>query len=236
LKTGTLYLIPTTLGETDPLYSIPSEVFKVIDTIGHFIVENEKSARQYLKKCGIKRPLQEVELFPLNHNTPREVIPDYLKPLLEGKDMGIISEAGCPGVADPGAEVVRIAQKKKIKVVPLVGPSSILLSLMASGLNGQNFSFNGYLPKDRNDRIKKIKELDRVSRNATQIFIETPYRNQHLFEDLLAHCDKNTLLCIAADITLETEFISTRTIAEWLKNKELGGGLNKRPSVFLLGQ
>jgi 16S rRNA (cytidine1402-2'-O)-methyltransferase len=235
LKTGTLYLIPTTLGDRDPFNTIPREVFNIIDSIEHFIVENEKTTRHYLKKCGIKRPLQEIELFPLNHNTPKEVIPDYLKPLLEGKDMGIISEAGCPGVADPGAEAVRLAHRKKIKVVPLTGPSSILLALMASGMNGQNFCFNGYLPKDRNERIKRIKELEKAIRNTTQIFIETPYRNQHLFEDLIAECDKNTLLCIATDITLSTEVISTRTIAEWLKNKEIGTKLNKRPSVFLLG-
>jgi 16S rRNA (cytidine1402-2'-O)-methyltransferase len=233
---GKIYLIPTTLGDTsETLEVIPAKVNELINTIDEYIVENEKTARHYLKKAGIKKPLPEILLHPLNQHTAPQDISGYLKNIFEGKSIGIISEAGCPGVADPGAEVVRIAHEKNIQVIPLVGPSSILLSLMASGFNGQHFTFNGYLPKERNERIKKIKDLEKfaVQRNQTQLFIETPYRNMHLLEDLLSQCDKQTKLCIACDITLSTEFIQTKTILDWKKSLP---DLNKRPAIFLLGK
>jgi 16S rRNA (cytidine1402-2'-O)-methyltransferase len=231
---GTLFLIPTTLGDTaETAEVLPIKVNEVINTIDEYIVENEKSARHFLKKMGIKKPLQEIILHPLNQHTPQQEITGYLKSLLDGKNMGVISEAGCPGVADPGAEVVRLAHEKDIKVVPLVGPSSILLALMASGFNGQSFCFHGYLPKERADRIKKIKELEKAvqQKNQTQLFIETPYRNMHLLEDLVAGCDPQTKLCIACDITLPSEFIKTKYMGAWKKNLP---DLNKRPAIFLM--
>jgi 16S rRNA (cytidine1402-2'-O)-methyltransferase len=233
---GILYLIPTTLGDTaETMDVLPVRVNNIINTIDEYIVENEKSARHYLKKMGIKKPLQEIILHPLNQHTESHEISTYLNAIENGKNIGIISEAGCPGVADPGAEVVKLAHQKNIRVIPLVGPSSILLSLMASGFNGQNFAFNGYLPKDRSERIKKIKELENtaIKKNQTQLFIETPYRNMHLLEDLLSNCDPQTKLCIACDITLSTEFIQTKSIAAWKKQLP---DLNKRPTLFLINK
>jgi len=230
---GTLYLIPTTLGETPITQVIPAYVIELIYSIKEFIVEDEKTARRYLKKIGIPTPLDQIILHPLNNHTPSEEISSYLNAIKEGKNIGIISDAGCPGIADPGAEIVKLAHERKIKVVPLVGPSSILLALMASGLNGQHFTFHGYLPKDRNERIKKLKDLEKTSqqKNQTQLFIETPYRNQHLLEDILGTCNGQTQLCIACDITLETEFIVTKPIHAW---KGTLPDLTKRPSIFLI--
>src|ERR1019366_1312990 len=191
---GILYLIPTTLGDTTETADvIPVKINEIINTIDEYIVENEKSARHYLKKIGIKKSLQEIILHPLNQHTEAKEMSGYLNSIALGKNIGIISEAGCPGIADPGAEVVKVAHQKNIKVVPLVGPSSLLLALMASGFNGQNFTFNGYLPKERSERIKKIKELEKLAqqKNQTQLFIETPYRNMHLLEDILANCDRS---------------------------------------------
>ncbi|MDF2436477.1 MAG: Uroporphyrin-III C/tetrapyrrole (Corrin/Porphyrin) methyltransferase [Bacteroidota bacterium] len=233
---GILYLIPTTLGDTAETADVlPVRVNSVINSVDEYIVENEKSARHYLKKMGIKKPLQEIILHPLNQHTEMHEISSYLNSLDSGKSIGVISEAGCPGVADPGAEVVRLAHEKNIRVIPLVGPSSILLSLMASGFNGQSFAFNGYLPKERADRIKKIKDLEflAVKKNQTQLFIETPYRNMHLLEDLLGTCDNNTKLCVACDVTLNTEFIKTRTVGSWKKQLP---DLNKRPTIFLINR
>jgi len=229
----TLYLIPTTLGDIFIENVIPAFVSQIINTIDDYIVENEKSAKHYLKKLGIAKPLQEIKLYPLNQHTKIEEMQSYLNPLLSGKNMGMISEAGCPCIADPGAEIVRIAQQKKTKVVPLVGPSSIILALMASGLNGQNFAFNGYLPIEKSEKIKKIKSLESLSRqtNQTQIFIETPYRNEKFLQDILTSCNENTMLCIAADITLPSEFICTKTIREWKNNIP---DLNKKPTIFLI--
>jgi 16S rRNA (cytidine1402-2'-O)-methyltransferase len=231
---GILYLIPTTLGDTaETADVIPVKVNRVINTIDEYIVENEKSARHYLKKTGIQKPLQEIILHSLNQHTATHEISAYLDAISQGKNIGIISEAGCPGIADPGADVVRIAHERNIKVVPLVGPSSIFLALMASGFNGQNFAFNGYLPKERADRVKKIKELERLAqqKNQTQLFIETPYRNEHVLGDILSSCDGATRLCIACDITLPTEFIQTRTVAAWKKQIP---DINKRPAIFLI--
>ncbi|MEO6902564.1 MAG: SAM-dependent methyltransferase [Bacteroidia bacterium] len=234
LKKGILYLIPTTLGDmAETADVIPLKVNTVINTIDEYIVENEKSARHYLKKIGIQKPLPEIVLHTLNQHTPSANISNYLQVIALGKNVGIISEAGCPGIADPGAEVVRIAQEKNITVVPLVGPSSILLALMASGFNGQSFTFNGYLPKERSERIKKIKELEKAAlqKQTTQLFIETPYRNNHLLDDILATCDNNTKLCVACDITLASEFIKTKSIGSWKKQVP---DLNKRPTIFLI--
>jgi 16S rRNA (cytidine1402-2'-O)-methyltransferase len=230
---GILYLIPTTLGDTaETADVIPVKVNAIINLIDEYIVENEKSARHYLKKTGIKKPLQEIILHPLNQHTAPQEISGYLKSIAEGKNIGIISEAGCPGVADPGAEVVAIAHERNIKVVPLVGPSSILLSLMASGFSGQRFTFHGYLPKERPERIKKLKELEKAAqKQETQLFIETPYRNMHLLEDMLSTCEGTTKLCIACDITLPTEFIKTKRIAEWKKQLP---DINKKPTIFLI--
>lgn len=231
---GILYLIPTTLGDTTETADvIPVKINEIINTIDEYIVENEKSARHYLKKIGIKKSLQEIILHPLNQHTEAKEMSGYLNSIALGKNIGIISEAGCPGIADPGAEVVKVAHQKNIKVVPLVGPSSLLLALMASGFNGQNFTFNGYLPKERSERIKKIKELEKLAqqKNQTQLFIETPYRNMHLLEDILANCDNKTMLCIACDITLPTEFIKTKNIIDWKKQIP---DINKRPTIFLI--
>lgn len=230
---GKLFLIPSLLGETDPLNVIPAQVREIAISLEDFIVENEKSARHYLKKLGIQKPFDTIRLYPLNEHTDPAQVSDYLKPLFEGRNMGIISEAGCPGVADPGSEVVKLAHRKNIQVIPLVGPSSILLALMASGMNGQSFAFAGYLPRERAERIKRIKEIEKDSqaRKQTQIFIEAPYRNNHLLEDLLLHCDNQTLLCMAVDITASSELIKTKTIGEWKKSPP---EINKRPAIFIL--
>lgn len=230
---GILYLIPATLGETavDPV--IPVTVKEVVNVIEEFIVEDERSARRYLKKMGISKPLDTLVLHLLNKHTRIEDASKYLAAIAEGKNIGVLSEAGCPGIADPGAEVVKIAHSKGIKVVPLVGPSSIILSLMASGFSGQSFTFHGYLPRERHERIRKLKDLERTAqqKDQTQLFIEAPFRNQHLLEDILANCSPGTPLCIACDITMQSEFIKTKTIAEWKKQVP---DINKRPTIFLI--
>ena len=233
---GTLYLIPSTLGDQCSIDAVlPAGIREVCGTLRHFIVENEKPARAFLKRLKLDVPIQEFLLYPLNEHTDlkKEDLSLLLKPLLNGQNMGLMSDAGCPAVADPGSAVVRLAHEKNIRVVPLVGPSSILLALMGSGFNGQSFVFHGYLPRERPDRIKKIKELelDAAKKKQTQLFIETPYRNQHMFEDIVATCEKHTLLCLATDITLTTEFIATKTIQDWKKQVPQ---LNKRPTIFLV--
>ena len=229
---GILYLIPATLGDIDINTSIPDFTKNIINEIDEFIVENERTARRYLKELGIKRPLNDLVLHPLNQHTKPEEINTYLDSIEKGKNIGVISDAGCPAIADPGAEIVRLAHGKNIRVVPLVGPSSILLALMASGFNGQYFVFHGYLPKERGARIEKLRELERDAKrkNQTQIFMETPYRNLHLLEDIIKTC-QNSRLCIAADITLPSEFIKTKSIKEW---KGKLPDINKRPVIFLI--
>jgi len=230
---GKLYLIPTTLGETEPLNVLPLSVKKVIEHVDIFIVENEKTARKDIKRISASKQQSSLKLFPLNKFTEESELPTYLEPCLQGQDVGLLSEAGCPGIADPGAEIVKIAHQKNIQVVPLVGPSSILLALMASGMNGQSFAFNGYLPIDKSDRKGELKRLERLSfeHNQTQCFIETPYRNNKLLEDLCAVLHDSTQLCVACDVTLPTEYIKTLPIKIW-KNTKID--LHKRPAMFVI--
>jgi len=230
---GNLYLIPTTLGESDTARVIPSEVSSIVKGISHFIVENIRTARRYLRKMDPTLNIDELQFFELNQHTDSQVTEAYLNPILEGFDVGIISEAGCPGIADPGAEVVRQAHIKHIRVIPLVGPSSILLSLMASGMNGQNFAFIGYIPVKPAERVKAIREIEKRSgvEKQTQIFIEAPYRNTQLINDLINTLNDQTRLCIACDITLDTEYIKTQTVSQWKKGVP---DLNKRPAIFLI--
>ena len=233
---GKLYLIPTTLGDTGETSDvIPIKINSLVNLIDEYIVENEKSARHFLKKIGIKKSLNEIVLHPLNQHTLANEVKHYLDSIAIGKNIGLISEVGCPAIADPGEVIVKLAHKNNIQVIPLVGPSSILLALMASGMNGQNFTFNGYLPKERSERVSKIKELERLvkQKNQTQIFIETPYRNLHLIEDILSSCDTNSMICVASDITLPTEFIITKSVQEWKKQLP---DINKRPTIFIIGK
>jgi 16S rRNA (cytidine1402-2'-O)-methyltransferase len=234
MSSGKLYLIPSALSEDNTLV-LPQYALSVVSALDEFIVENEKTARHFLKAIDIKTPLQSLSLHLLNEHTDRKHVSDLLSPLLSGKDVGLLSEAGCPAVADPGGELVRLAHEKDIQIIPLIGPSSIILALMASGLNGQNFSFLGYLPKEKTERIKSLKELERkvLSKNETQIFIEAPYRNQHLLEDILYTCDKNTLICIACNITSKDESIKTQSVKDWKKKIP---EINKKATVFLIGK
>jgi 16S rRNA (cytidine1402-2'-O)-methyltransferase len=231
--TGKLYLIPTTLGDNAPLEVLPISVKKVVEQINTYIVENEKTARRFIKKISSGKSQGALQIFHLNKFTNPLELPEFLNPCLHGVDVGLMSEAGCPGVADPGAEIVKLAHKKNIQVVPLVGPSSILMAMMSSGLNGQSFSFNGYLPIDKDDRKKEIKRLERLSfdNNQSQIFIETPYRNNKLLEDLCNFLGNNTNICVACDISLTTEFIMTKEASAWKKNKV---DLHKRPTIFII--
>ncbi|MFV0564545.1 MAG: SAM-dependent methyltransferase [Flavobacteriaceae bacterium] len=233
LKTGTLYLIPTTLGDNDPLEVLPATVKHIIDKTETFIVENDKAARRFIKRISPQKPQSSLQLFHLNKHTNLDELPDFLKPCLNGTSIGLLSDAGCPGVADPGADIVQLAHQHHIKVVPLVGPSSILMAMMSSGMNGQRFAFNGYLPIDKNERKNEIKRLERLSAeyNQSQIFIETPYRNNKLLEDLSQLLEQNTLVCVACDITLPTEFIKTQPTKAWKKNIV---DLHKRPTIFII--
>jgi 16S rRNA (cytidine1402-2'-O)-methyltransferase len=233
VNSGTLYLIPTPLGADDIAWTTPAAVRQCAAGLGHYIVEHPKTARQFLKQIGCILPLQEIRMQVLNEHTPFNELEGLLAPLLAGNDVGLLSEAGCPAVADPGAGLVRLAHQKNLRVVPLVGPSSILLALMASGLNGQRFVFRGYLPAERSKRVSKIVELERdsIARDQTQIFIETPYRNQKLLESLVFTCHDDTVLCIACNLTLASEYISTRTVREWRHSLP---ELNDKPAIFLL--
>ena len=230
---ASLYLIPVTLGETPVEQVLPAYNREIILKIRHFIVENERTARRFLKKIDPSINIDDLTFYLLNKHTSPQVISDYLKPVIEGNPVGIISEAGCPAIADPGADVVAIAQQRNIPVVPLVGPSSILMALMASGFNGQSFAFHGYLPIDADKKIKTIKDCEQriYAENQTQLFIETPYRNNKLVEDFLKICRPSTKLCIAADITCESEYIKTKSIGEWKKQVP---DLSKRPCLFLI--
>lgn len=245
---GILYLIPNTLGPVDPNLAdpladiIPDNVCSVAAKLEYFIAENAKTARAFLKTVALghplERPLQEIRMAELNVNTDSGKLPDLLAPILDGADGGLISEAGVPAVADPGANLVRLAHAHKIRVRPLVGPSSLLLAVMASGLNGQSFAFNGYLPIDATERAKRIKVLEERSRQEkqTQVFIETPYRNGACLEALVNHLKTSTLVCVATNLSLASETITMQTAGRW--KKDLAGGLapdfQKKPSVFLI--
>ena len=231
---GTLYLIPSSLGPGDVTQILPVRTVAVVAGLTTFVAENPRTARGFLKAAGHPRPLQEVELKVLDEHTRPEGLAALLQPLLEGRDCGLLSEAGCPAVADPGAALVRLAHRHGIRVVPLVGPSSILLALMASGLDGQRFSFHGYLPVEATARRTALLELEQASERErrTQIFIETPYRNAQLVQAILGACRGNTLLCLATDLTLETESVQTRPVAAWKACP--APGIARRPTVFLL--
>lgn len=228
-----LYLIPVTLGETPINNVLPQYNSEIISGIRHFIVEDIRSARRFLRKVDSQFDIDGSQFYELNKHTAPEAVSGYLKPLQAGLPVGVISEAGCPAVADPGADIVAIAQRKGLKVVPLVGPSSIILSVMASGFNGQSFAFNGYLPVKPDERAKALRKLEQrvYNENQTQIFIETPYRNGKMVEDILVHCRPQTKLCIAANLTCEDEYAKTRTLKEW---KGKLPDLSKKPCIFLL--
>jgi 16S rRNA (cytidine1402-2'-O)-methyltransferase len=234
MNKGKLYLIPVPLGQTSVDAVLPPAVSDCARQLTHFIAENAKSARAFLKSLPSATPLQQIEIVELSEHTPASALPELLAPLLAGIDVGLISEAGCPAVADPGANLVALAHDHGIVVFPLVGPSSILLALMASGLSGQNFAFHGYLPAKDDARKRKILELEKDSRQEkrAQIFIETPYRNRQMIESLIDACSPATKICIATDLTLASECIITRTPKQW-RRQELPD-IDRRPTVFLL--
>lgn len=241
---GTLYLIPNTLGPADTLsHILPQEVQAITSRLDYFAAENAKTARAFLKLIAanghpLAKPLQEIEIAELNVNTPQAALAALLAPLLAGRDAGLVSEAGVPAVADPGADLVRLAHTHGITVRPLVGPSSLLLAVMASGLNGQSFAFNGYLPTDAALRAKRIRELEQRSRKEkqTQLFIETPYRNAAMLEALVTNCQADTLVCVATDLSLPGESVRTLTAAKWKTQLAAGKApeFHKKPTVFLL--
>ena len=233
IKSGVLYLIPTPLGEGDFDWTMPAAVRQCIDSLSNYIVERPKTARHFLKQAGCRLPLQEIQMQVLDKHTRPDELPTLLAPLLSGHDVGLLSEAGCPAVADPGADLVRLAHQNNVRVIPLVGPSSILLALMASGLNGQCFKFHGYLPIEKNARVSKITALEKqsIQYDQTQIFIETPYRNQSLLVLLTQTCRNETDICVASNLTLATEYIATRTVKAWQHNLP---DINKKPTMFLM--
>lgn len=234
MTTGTLYLIPVPLGINPPDEVLPASVLERTRSLGHFVAEHAKSARAFLKAAAHPLPLQQIVISELNEHTRDDQLAALLDPVRAGHDLGLVSEAGCPAVADPGANLVALAQREGIRVVPLVGPSSILLALMASGLSGQHFAFHGYLPAKDDERRKRLQELEAESRKTkrTQIFIETPYRNRQLFDALLASGSPQTRLCIATDLTLASEAVTTRSLAEWRRLPP--PEFERRPTVFLL--
>ncbi|MHA7844166.1 MAG: SAM-dependent methyltransferase [Winogradskyella sp.] len=230
---GLLYLIPTRLGDNPPLEVLPISIKKVIEDIDYYIVENEKTARRFIKRISPSKSQPSLKLSVLNKYTTEEERNTFLNPCLEGHTIGLLSEAGCPAIADPGSDIVSLAHSMGIKVVPLVGPSSIILALMASGMNGQSFCFNGYLPIDKAERKSKLKSLERLSSEykQAQIFIETPYRNTKMLEDLANVLHPKTRVCVACDITLPSEFIKTLPAKDWKRNKE---DLHRRPAIFII--
>lgn len=230
---GKLYLIPTRLGDNAPLEVLPISIKRIIENVDYYIVENEKTARRFIKKISSGKSQASLKINILNKFTKETELPDYLNPCLEGNNVGLLSEAGCPAIADPGAEIVKIAHQKEIQVVPLVGPSSILLALMSSGMNGQSFAFNGYLPIEKSERKSALKQLEQLSfeKKQTQIFIETPYRNNKMLQDICASLNEHTRVCVACDITLPTEYIKTQTVKGW---KRTAVDLHKRPAIFIV--
>jgi 16S rRNA (cytidine1402-2'-O)-methyltransferase len=232
MQPGTLFLIPVPLADAASAKSFTPYLVDTINAVKEYIVENEKTARRFLKEAGLKTPQSELVIHDYGKHKRDEGLKEFFTGLMAGNDVGLMSEAGCPGIADPGADIVAEAHRKGIKVVPLVGPSSILLALMASGFNGQSFTFHGYIPIDKVERAKKIKELEALAeKNQTQLFIETPFRNDSMLDDVLKTCKPQTRLCIACDITASTEFIKTMSIGDWKKQVP---DLRKRPAIFLL--
>jgi 16S rRNA (cytidine1402-2'-O)-methyltransferase len=234
LITGNLYLVPTVLGETPVTDVLPEKTITAIHAINYFIVEELRTARRFLRSAGVKKSFDTgITLSVFNEHSGHEAVEECLAPLFQGHDVGILSEAGVPCVADPGSPLIRAAHNQGVRVIPLTGPSSILLALMASGFNGQNFTFHGYLPVEDDQRSKKLREIEKTARDKdqTQIFIETPYRNQKMFEAILQVCSPATRLCIAVDLTLPGEMILARTVKDW---KGKTPDIQKRPAVFLL--
>lgn len=231
---GQLYLIPNTLGDSPISRNLPTEVSEIIDTLTYFIVEDVRTARRFLKKVNKAIDIDRLTFFVLDKHTNPNDVPSFLKPIENGHHIGLLSEAGVPAVADPGADIVKLAHEKKIRVIPMVGPSSILLSVMASGLNGQSFAFNGYLPVKKGEAVKALKQLEErsIREKQTQLFIEAPYRNQKMLQDILFACRPQTRLCVACDITLESEYIVTKTVGQWKSGKL--PDLHKRPAIFLI--
>lgn len=232
-KPGILYLVPVTLGDTPLSKVLPVETISILQELQIFIAENAKTARQFMKAAGMNHPFSDINVMEIDKHTRHIDFDYYFSELRSGFNTGLMSEAGMPGIADPGAAFVKQAHKENIRVVPLTGPSSIFLALAASGLNGQGFAFHGYLPKEKDQRISKISQLEKAASkfNQTQIFIETPYRNKQVFDDLLSTCSGSTLLCIASEISTENELIKTKPVSEW-KNTKVD--LDKKPTVFLL--
>ncbi len=235
MKAGTLYLIPVTLGDSPVAQVIPAYVLELIEQLDHYIVEDLRSARRYLKRAGLKKAIDKLSFYLLNEHTEERALEGLLEVLVQGHDTGLLSEAGVPAVADPGSGLVGLAHRQGIRVVPLAGPSSILMALMASGMNGQAFRFHGYLPVKKPQRLAGLRKIEKtaIESGETQIFMETPYRNMSLLKDLLDTCRDHTRLCIAADISLESEYINTKTVREWRKRLP---DIHKRPSVFLISR
>jgi 16S rRNA (cytidine1402-2'-O)-methyltransferase len=232
MATGKIFLIPVTLGDEDFHKVIPEKVISTTRSLRIFVVEDIRSARRYLKLIDKDFPINETTFLELNEHTNNSEIGHYLDFVFKGSDVGIMSEAGLPGIADPGAKLISLAHRKKIRIVPLSGPSSIIMALISSGLNGQNFTFNGYLPVRSAERASKLKDLEKKTRDGcAQIFMETPYRNQRMLESILSVCSNEVMLCIATDITLPGENIRTMTIGEWKRNIPL---INDRMVVFIL--
>lgn len=233
IKKGQLYLIPTVLAPGTNGQVLASQIREVIIQTDHFFVENIRTARRFIGELQTGKVIDDIQFYELNKDTVLNDIRKHFSLLKEGKNVGVISEAGCPGIADPGALAVKLAHEQGIRVIPLVGPSSILLALMASGFSGQSFVFHGYLPIDKGERARTVRQMEKeaLQKNQTQIFMETPFRNNQLLEDLLTHCQPGTLLCIASNITAPDEFIRTMTAKEWKENKP---DLHKKPTIFLL--
>ena len=231
--TGKLYLLPNLLGPADKDLVITPGAIDIINSLEHFIVENEKTARRHLRAIGFNKSFDNITLYSIGKHSDHAMYPSYLKPALDGIHIGILSEAGMAGIADPGSEIIALAHNSNLKVVPLSCASSIIMALISSGMNGQQFSFHGYLPKEKRSRMKKLQQLEQsVGSFGSQIFMETPFRNNQLLEDIVKNCSHTTRLCIACNLTLSDEFISTKTILEW---KKCIPNLHKKPTVFVIG-
>lgn len=236
MQQGQLFLIPVTLGTSNPLEVLPISIRTKIEQLNRFIVENEKASRAFIKLLAPNKKQDKLRFFQLNKYTNESELPEFLKPCLDGVSIGLMSDAGCPGIADPGAAIVKIAHQLDITIVPMVGPTSIILTLMASGLNGQSFAFNGYLPIDSGLRKRKIKDLEKraKSEDQSQLFMETPYRNNKLFQDCLKYLHPLTYLTIGLNMTLPNEYVKTKSIADW-KKIESTMNLDKQPCIFAIG-